>query len=400
MNAPQGTAQHRRILMIAPEPVFRIRGTPFSVRDRCRVLADLGHSVDLITYPFGDDFQLPGVTIHRTRHVPGIRDVRIGFSWQKLPLDALLFIKSFLALHRIRYDLIHTHEEAGMMGAILGPMFRIPHLYDMHSSLPQQFENYKTSGARPVMGFMKWAERVILSHSAAVIAICPHLGDIALDAVPDANVHVIENLAQQSGPDPTPDDIAAVRREFGLENAFVIGYTGTFEVNQGLEIMAGAFAEVREIMPEGRLFFAGGKPEQVDAFRNVCRQLNIAEYTVLPGALAPERMQAVMAACDVLTSPRSLGTNTPLKLYSYLKSGVPILATNLLTHTQVLDRDIALLTDPTPESLADGLMQLYRDPDLRRRLAQAAAAREKSHYSYPAYREKVRRLLETIEFRR
>lgn len=390
----------RRILMIAPEPVFRIRGTPFSVRDRCRVLADLGHTVDLLTYPFGDDFRIPGVTIHRTRRVPGIRDIRIGFSWQKIPLDALLFIKTLLALRRTRYDLIHTHEEAGMIGALLGPLFRIPHLYDMHSSLPQQFENYRTSGAAPVMAFMRWAERFILKRSAAVIAICPHLKEIALESVPGANVQVIENLAQQSGPDPAPADIEAVRSEFGLQQSFVIGYTGTFEVNQGLEMMADAFARVSADVPDGRLFFAGGKPDQVEALRAACIRLGIGERAVLPGALPPERMQAVMAACDVLVSPRLLGTNTPLKLYSYLKSGVPILATDLLTHTQVLDPEVAVLTDATPEALAHGLVRLYRDPELRERLARAAVEREKTHYSYPAYREKVRSLLDSIEFKR
>lgn len=42
-----------RVLMIAPEPVFRPRGTPFSVRDRCRALSELGHQVDLL-FPHDD----------------------------------------------------------------------------------------------------------------------------------------------------------------------------------------------------------------------------------------------------------------------------------------------------------------------------------------------------------
>ena len=45
--------------------------------------------------------------------------------------------------------------------------------------------------------------------------------------------------------------------------------------------------------------------------------------------------------CSPLTcsvSPRSRGTNTPLKIYQYLRSGKPIVATRLLTHTQVLER--------------------------------------------------------------
>ena len=60
-----------------------------------------------------------------------------------------------------------------------------------------------------------------------------------------------------------------------------------------------------------------------------------------------EEIPAFLDAADVLVSPRSLGTNTPLKIYQYLRSGRPIVATRLLTHTQVLDDEVAILTEPT-----------------------------------------------------
>ena len=48
-----------KILMIAPEPFFEPRGTPFSEYHRIRALLELGHTVDLVTYPFGKDVALP-----------------------------------------------------------------------------------------------------------------------------------------------------------------------------------------------------------------------------------------------------------------------------------------------------------------------------------------------------
>ncbi len=36
-----------RILMVSPHPVYSPRGTPISVLNRCRALAELGHEVDL-----------------------------------------------------------------------------------------------------------------------------------------------------------------------------------------------------------------------------------------------------------------------------------------------------------------------------------------------------------------
>ena len=44
-----------RILMLAPEPFFEPRGTPFSEYHRIKVLGELGYKVDLVTYPFGRD---------------------------------------------------------------------------------------------------------------------------------------------------------------------------------------------------------------------------------------------------------------------------------------------------------------------------------------------------------
>jgi hypothetical protein len=49
-----------RILMIAPEPFFEPRGTPFSEFHRIRALTALGHHVDLVTYPFGQNVAMPG----------------------------------------------------------------------------------------------------------------------------------------------------------------------------------------------------------------------------------------------------------------------------------------------------------------------------------------------------
>ncbi len=79
-----------RILMIAPEPFFEPRGTPFSEFHRIRALTSLGHQVDLVTYPFGQDVQMPGLRVFRAMRPPFVRRVKIGPSLAKIPLDALL----------------------------------------------------------------------------------------------------------------------------------------------------------------------------------------------------------------------------------------------------------------------------------------------------------------------
>ena len=59
--------------MIAPEPFFQTRGTPFSIYHRLKALSRLGHEVDLLTYHLGEDAEFPGVRICRIPKVPFIR---------------------------------------------------------------------------------------------------------------------------------------------------------------------------------------------------------------------------------------------------------------------------------------------------------------------------------------
>ena len=76
--------------MLAPEPFFEPRGTPFSEFHRIKALSELGHSIDLVTYPFGADVSLPNLRIIRSPKPPFISRVRIGPSAAKLVLDVYL----------------------------------------------------------------------------------------------------------------------------------------------------------------------------------------------------------------------------------------------------------------------------------------------------------------------
>jgi hypothetical protein len=70
-----------RILMLAPEPFFEPRGTPFSEYHRIKALTEIGHRVDLVTYPFGRDVSLPNLRIIRAARPPFTKEVGVGPSF-------------------------------------------------------------------------------------------------------------------------------------------------------------------------------------------------------------------------------------------------------------------------------------------------------------------------------
>ena len=86
-----------------------------------------------------------------------------------------------------------------------------------------------------------------------------------------------------------------------------------------------------------------------------------------------------------------------MKIYSYLDSDRPLVATRLATHTQVLDDGISLLVEPTPQDMARGLDELLDHPEQGRALAAAAQERMASHYSLEAYRRKLHGFYERLE---
>ena len=171
--------------MIAPEPFFEPRGTPFSEYHRIRALLDLGHTVDLVTYPFGKDVTLPGLRIFRAARPPFITRVKIGPSPAKLFLDMTLTLTALNRARKGQYDAVHSHEEGAAIGVVISAALGIPHLYDMHSSLPQQLENFAFSRSSVLRWMFQLLERTAIKRSRVTIVICPHLEVTARKVVPE-----------------------------------------------------------------------------------------------------------------------------------------------------------------------------------------------------------------------
>jgi glycosyltransferase involved in cell wall biosynthesis len=82
--------------------------------------------------------------------------------------------------------------------------------------------------------------------------------------------------------------------------------------------------------------------------------------------------------------------NTPLKLLDYLKAGAAIVATDCEANRLILSSETALLTPPTPEGFAEGILALCRDPARRARLARGGAALIATRYNFTLFRDALR----------
>jgi glycosyltransferase involved in cell wall biosynthesis len=149
-------------------------------------------------------------------------------------------------------------------------------------------------------------------------------------------------------------------------------------------------------VPAARFVVVGGTAEQIAGLERRAREVGAGQVFGFVPAVPPTEVFVYQRLADALVTTRSRGTNTPLKIYQYLRAGRPIVATRIRSHTQVLDDHSAELVAPSPEGIADGLVRVLGDRERAARLGDGAARLARERYSEQAYLDRLRGLLEQV----
>lgn len=387
----EATDDPMRILLVAPQPYLQDRGTPLAVDHLLRVLSARGDRIDLLTYHEGRDVEHANVTIHRIRPPRFVRGIRPGFSWKKLICDLYLAAAAVRLARRNRYQVIHAIEEGAYIALVVGRLFGVRYIYDMDSSLGDQLiEAYPFLRVlRPVFNML---ERVVARRAAVVVPVCSALAANVARHGPKRQV-ILRDVSLLGEPEQSRE---AVRVELGVRGHLVL-YVGNLEPYQGIDLLIDSFAIVAAQDGDAELAIVGGASDDIARYRRMAEHRGIGGRVHFAGPRPVSALADYLSAADVLVSPRIKGNNTPMKVYSYLHVGRPVVATALPTHTQVLDSDVALLAEPTPQAFADAVLRLLGDPELRAQLSDAGKALVEQKYSFPAFERTLNDLYSWLE---
>lgn len=390
-----------KTLVIAPQPFFSPRGTPFSVYYRTLISSELGLKIDFLTYGEGQDVDISNVNIIRIPRFKFLGNVKIGPSPLKLFLDIFILFKAIRLLIKNKYDLVHAHEEAIFFARFLKPVFKYKLIYDMHSSLPQQLTNFNFTTSKTLINIFKKLEDSCLKSADGVITICLDLYNYVNSVIEDKSKHyLIENsifdkvkLRDNSNQEKIEDE----KPVHVPNNKKVIVYAGTLEKYQGIDILIKSFYEMHKKNKDAILLIVGGNKSQVGEYKKLSRELGIEEEVIFTGRVSQILAKHYTALADVLVSPRSNGTNTPLKIYEQIASGKPLVATNIYSHTQVLTDDVAFLVEPEPSSMSEGLLAAVNSNGFAKEKTEKAKKLYEEKYSRKIYTQKLKSLLESLK---
>ncbi len=378
-----------RILLLAPQPFFVERGTPIATRLLAASLVQAGHQVDLVTYADGEDVLMPGVT--HIRCSSWTSGVGIGFSLKKIFADLFLAAKALQLTWKNRYDTIHAVEEAVFIALFLAPIIRAKVVYDMDSSLADQVVE-KMSWLRPIHPILNAFERFAVRRADLVLPVCRALADKIRDPAGLEKVHLLEDIALPAEPgDSTAEDL---RSTHSIDGPLLL-YVGNLEKYQGIDLLLEALEQV----PTTTTFTAviiGGSDKDIEHYRSITSSKGLSNRCLFIGRRPVASLTHYLSQADILLSPRIKGKNTPMKVYSYLASGKPLLATRIGSHTQVLDDTRACLVDPTPESMAAGINALTENPELREKIGKEGQHYCQENHSKEAFDQKLTNAYSTL----
>lgn len=381
-----------KILLIAPHPFYKERGTPIAVKLLIETLCEAKHNVDLITFNEGEDITVDGLNIYRIPNLPFIKDVPIGFSIKKIIADVFITTKMIGLLRKNKYDVIHAVEEAIFSAAFLNKFFHKKLVYDMDSSMADQLIE-KWEGLKKFSGLLNGFEKWATKNSTAVIPVCKYLANKVDLFSPETEVQILEDIAFD--PDYSKNQNEDIRTLFPV-NSVIAMYIGNLEHYQGIDLMLEGVAKVNSKV-NFSIAIIGGNPESIMYYENKSKNLFIDQKINFLGTRSLDQLPFLLEQADILVSPRTKGKNTPMKVYSYLASGVPVLATNIDSHTQAMSDKEAKLFNPTPEGFAKAFEELLESKSERKRIGEAGKKLAEENYSLRSYKKKLNHIYEWLE---
>jgi glycosyltransferase involved in cell wall biosynthesis len=190
--------------------------------------------------------------------------------------------------------------------------------------------------------------------------------------------------------------IFALRRSKIGTDSFKVGFVGALFWWQGVDILVRAVSKLASSGVRIKLVLVGDGPER-NRILGLCHKLKVD--CIITGYMNHEMALKIMSQLDVLVVPRVRMSSTenvlPIKIIEAWALGIPVIATRhkIFDYLGLRDGEDLLYCEPEPSDVADKIMILVNDIELRRKLANNGHLRA-SEFCY----EKIsRRLLSIID---
>jgi glycosyltransferase involved in cell wall biosynthesis len=347
------------------------------VRRYAEALAKRGDQVDAVALRKGGQPKeeiLNGVHIYRIQS--RVVNEKSKFTYLARILSFLFRSMLFLTRKQLsgqRYDLVHVHSvpDFEVFSAIVPKLMGSKIILDIHDLLPEFYTSkFKTPKDSFTFSALVATERMSAAFSDHVIA-ANHVWEKRIE---DRSVGQGKCTTVLNFPDT---DIFRKRGRQRHDGKFVIIYPGTLNYHQGLDIAIRAFARIEAQVPEAE-FHIYGEGDQTDMLKSLIDELGLRGKVFLNNRLPLDEIAGVIESADLGVVPKrkdGFGNEAfSTKILEFMTLGVPVIVPDTLIDQYYFNDSVACFFRANDEkSLADALLLLIKDRDMRQKLVANAS---------------------------
>ena len=186
-------------------------------------------------------------------------------------------------------------------------------------------------------------------------------------------------------------------RESNRDGPFTVGFLGRVAPEKGLHVLAEAYCMMRQSgeLPEGRLEVAGYMAADCKPYLEEVQQrlknAGLEQEFRYHGVIDRAAKIAFLRGLDVMSLPATYDEPKGVSLLESMACGVPVVQPRRGAFTEIVEKTGGgLLTEPdNPQSLAQGILKLYRDPQLAEQLSANGFKGVREHYTAARMADKV-----------
>jgi len=165
------------------------------------------------------------------------------------------------------------------------------------------------------------------------------------------------------------------------DDKFNILFVGRLEKRKGFKYLLRAFSYVKAELPNTRLIVVGAyDAKDKRPYERYVRRHRL-EDVVFVGYASAEDLPRYYRTCDLFCAPSTGFESFGIVLLEAMAAGKPIVASNIAGYRNVLeDGAEGLLVEPKDErALAEAIIRLLKDPELRQRMGERGRAKAPSY---------------------
>jgi glycosyltransferase involved in cell wall biosynthesis len=168
-----------------------------------------------------------------------------------------------------------------------------------------------------------------------------------------------------------------IKNKFG-DN--IVLYVGMLNHRKGLRYLVEAIPRIVKEIPDVKFVFVG-KGDQEYYLKNLLVKLGVKEHVFFEGFVLESLLPQYYAAADVFAFP-SLKEGYPLACLEAMACGTPVVATKLRNISTIVGDAGILVEERNPDQLAKGIVQLLKEPMLRKKLGEKAEKRVRENFTW------------------